>query len=300
MDLAQLRALRKNSGNTLAKIASELQKQDSYRKEDDRFWKLEGDKLGNGSAVIRFLPSMKEGELPWVKVYSHGFKGPSGKWYIENCLTTIGQADPVVEHCNELYSTGMESDKKIAGERKRKVAYIANVLVISDSKNPDNEGTVRLFKFGKKIFDKIKDKLQPTFEDEKAVDVFSPWEGANFRLRMSKVDGYSNFDKSVFDGPSEVTDDDEALLKIMNSRHDIQEFLSPSQFKSYDELKKKLNMVLGGSTSTPKAADTILDEDELPQKPALKTKEQPTPKVSKVSKTEDEDDLSFFESLVED
>ena len=300
MDLAQLRALRKNSGNTLAKIASELQKQDSYRKDDDRFWKLEGDKLGNGSAVIRFLPSMKEGELPWVKVYSHGFKGPSGKWYIENCLTTIGQADPVVEHCNELYSTGLESDKKIAGERKRKVAYIANVLVISDSKNPENEGTVRLFKFGKKIFDKIKDKLQPTFEDEKAVDVFSPWEGANFRLRMSKVDGYSNFDKSVFDGSSEITDDDEALLKIMNSRHDIQEFLSPSQFKSYDELKKKLNMVLGSATSMPKAADVILDEDTMPEKPAAKVKEQPTPKASKVAKNEDDEDLSFFESLVED
>lgn len=299
MDLAQLRALRKNSGNTLAKIASELQKQDSYRKEDDRFWKLEGDKLGNGSAVIRFLPSMKEGELPWVKVYSHGFKGPSGKWYIENCLTTIGQADPVVEHCNELYSTGLESDKKIAGERKRKIAYIANVLVISDSKNPENEGTVRLFKFGKKIFDKIKDKLQPTFEDEKAVDVFSPWEGANFRLRMSKVDGYSNFDKSVFDSPSEITDNDEELLKIMNSRHDIQEFLSPSQFKSYDELKKKLHMVLGAATATPKAADTFLDEEDMPEKPVQKAKEQPVPKATKVAKTE-EDDLSFFESLIED
>lgn len=297
MNIEQLRALRKNSGNTLAKIASELQKQDSYRKDDDRFWKLEGDKLGNGSAVIRFLPATKEGDLPWVKVYSHGFKGPSGKWYIENCLTTIGQADPVVEHCNTLYASGLESDKKIAGERKRKLAYITNVLVVSDPKHPENEGTVRLFKFGKKIFDKIKDKLQPTFEDEKAVDVFSPWEGANFRLRMSKVEGYSNFDKSVFDGESEITDDDEQLLQILNGRHDLQEFVSPQQFKSYDELKRKLEMVLGGGTVQSKAEDVFIEEpvQKVKAQKPIKEKAAPAPKAS-----EDDEDLSFFESLIDE
>ena len=297
MDLAQLRALRKNSGNTLAKIASELQKQDSYRKDDDRFWKLEGDKLGNGSAVIRFLPSMKEGELPWVKVYSHGFKGPSGKWYIENCLTTIGQADPVVEHCNELYSTGLESDKKIAGERKRKVAYIANVLVISDSKNPENEGTVRLFKFGKKIFDKIKDAMQPQYEDEEPVNPFDFWKGANFKLKIRNVEGYRNYDKSEFDSASTLSDEDDELEALWNKEYSLQEFLDPKNFKTYEELKAKLESVISAAGAPTARADEVdLDEDT----PRAAIKAKPKAKVPEIDLDEDDESLSYFAKLAND
>lgn len=303
MNLEQLRNLRKNSTTALSKIASELEKESNGggRAEDTRFWKVEPDKAGNGSAVIRFLPAIDADKLPWVKIYSHGFQGPTGKWYIENCLTTIGKDDPVVEHVNELYNSGIEDNKKLGQQRKRKLAYICNVLVISDPKHPENEGQVKLFKFGKKLFDKIKDKLHPQFEDETAVDVFNPWEGANFRLRMRKVEGYANFDKSEFDSPSEISEDDEELLRILNARHNLDELISDDKFKSYDELKRKLDMVLNpGAAMQPRAAETTIDNDApWEEKPvAAKSKPQPTPKVSAPVDTGD-DDLSFFESLVD-
>jgi len=308
LDLSSLRAMRKTSTSTLTKLASELQKQESTNsgsRDDDRFWKATVDKAGNGSAVIRFLPARDDDELPWVKMYSHGFQGPTGKWYIENCLTTIGQTDPVVEHCNELWNSGLESDKKVASQRKRRLSYIANVLIIKDPANPENEGKVKLFKFGKKIFDKLKDKLQPTFEDEQPVDVFNPWEGANFRLRIAKVDGYSNTDKSVFDSPTAITEDDEEMLEILNGRHRLGEFIEPSQFKSYDALKAKLDMVLsGGGASQKKASEFLLDDDEpvvekpkAVAKPPMKEKAEPVKKA--VVETED-DDLSFFQGLIDD
>lgn len=306
MNLEQLRAMRKTSGNTLSKIASELQKQDSSssnKKDDDRFWKAQVDKAGNGSAVIRFLPAIDSNDVPWVKVYDHGFQGPTGKWYIEKCLTTIGQADPVVEHCNELWSSGLESDKEDARKRKRRLSYICNVLVVSDPKDPENDGQVKLFKFGKKLFDKIKDKLQPTFEDEQAVDVFSPFEGANFRLRIRKVDGYSNTDKSEFDSQTAISDDDEEMLAILNKRHSLAEFVDPKTFKSYDELKKKLDSVLSGTQSAgnKKAADFLLeDEPKVTAKPPVKEKPAVAPKAVAKPKDDDEEDLSFFESLIDD
>jgi hypothetical protein len=303
MNLEQLRAMRKSSSNTLSKIASELQKQDSSssnKREDDRFWKAQVDKAGNGSAVIRFLPALDGNDLPWVKIYDHGFQGPTGKWYIEKCLTTIGQADPVVEHCNELWATGLEADKKEAQKRKRRLSYICNVLVVSDPKNPENDGQVKLFKFGKKLFDKIKDKLQPTFEDEAAVDVFNPFDGCNFRLRIRKVDGYSNTDKSEFDGKTAISEDDEEILTILNKRHSLAEFNDPKNFKSYDELKRKLESVLSGTMSAGnrKAADFLLEEEpEVVEKPPLKEKKAAAPKAAP---KEDEEDLSFFESLIDD
>ena len=307
MNLEQLRAMRKTSSNTLSKIASELQKQDSAssgKKDDDRFWKAQVDKAGNGSAVIRFLPAINGDDVPWVKVYDHGFQGPTGKWYIEKCLTTIGQADPVVEHCNELWSSGLESDKEDARKRKRRLSYICNVLVVSDPKNPENDGQVKLFKFGKKLFDKIKDKLQPTFEDEQAVDVFSPFDGANFRLRIRKVDGYSNTDKSEFDSQTAISDDDEEMLAILNKRHSLTEFVDPKSFKSYDELKKKLDSVLSGTQSAgnKKAADFLLEDDEpkVTAKPPVKEKQAVAPKAVSKPKDDDEEDLSFFESLIDD
>ena len=300
MDLAQLRALRKSSTNNLAKLTSELQKESGAYAEDPRFWKLEGDKMGNGSAVIRFLPAIGENDLPWVKIYSHGFKGPTGKWYIENCLTTIGKDDPVVEHVNALYNSGNEADKKLASARKRRLAYVMNVLIVSDPKHPENEGQVKLFKVGKKIFDKIKDKLQPAFEDEKAVDVFNPWEGANFRLRMTKVDGFANYDKSTFDEPSEIGDD-ERILEVLNARHDLNELLDEKNFKPYDVLKRKLESVLYGSTMVqPTAAEKVLDDEPVAeQKPVARAApaKQPT---REVVVSDDDDDLSFFSSLVDD
>jgi hypothetical protein len=310
MNLEQLRNLRKNSTTALSKIASELQKEASgggNRGEDTRFWKVEPDKAGNGSAVIRFLPAIDADKLPWVKIYSHGFQGPTGKWYIENCLTTIGQDDPVVEHVNELYNSGIEENKKLGQQRKRKLAYVCNILVISDPKHPENEGQIKLFKFGKKIFDKIKDKLHPQFEDEEAVDVFNPWEGANFRLRMRKVDGYANFDKSDFDGPTEISEDDEELLRVLNARHSLDELIAPSQFKSYDELKRKLDMVLNpGAAMQPKAVSTTIDDEDLPAweekpkaKPAPKAKPEPTPKAVAAPASDDDDDMSFFKDLVD-
>ena len=199
MDIQALRAMRKNDFGSIStafeKIANPSTESKGYA--DDRFWKLEGDKAGNGTATIRFLPRVEGDELPWVRIFSHGFQGPTGKWYIENSLTTLGEQDPVSELNSQLWNSGVEANKKIAQNQKRRLSYIANVLVISDPKHPENEGKVVLFKFGKKIFDKIMDKARPTFEDEKPVNVFDFWEGANFKLRMRKKDGFTNYDESA-------------------------------------------------------------------------------------------------------
>lgn len=307
LDLAALRAMRKNSGSTLQKIVKELEKQESkYSKEDDdRFWKATVDKVGNGSAIIRFLPAIDPNDLPWVKVYDHGFQGPSGKWYIENCRTTLGEADPVVEYCNTLWS-GTEDDKILARKLKRRLSYYANILVIKDPGNPENEGKVFIFKFGKKLFDKIKGKLDPDFEDEKPTDIFDPWEGCNFRLRIRKVEGWSNTDKSEFDPPSPIADDDEEILKVLNQRHDLKFLVDPSRFKSYDELKAKFEAVMNGkpSAGSKKAADMILDDEDPPfdMPKSTKAESKVEPKVSQKPKVEEDDDedLSFFKDLIND
>lgn len=304
LDLSSLRAMRKTSSNTLAKITSELSKQEQgsgfKRTAAERMSKATVDKAGNGSAVIRFLPAVGDG-MPWAKTYDKGFQGPSGKWYIEKCLTTIGQPDPVVEATASLW-TGTEEDKDKARKMKRRLSYYANVLVIKDPSNPENEGQVKLFKFGKKLFDKVKDKLQPTFEDETPVDVFDPFVGANFRLRIRKVDGYSNTDKSEFDSSTELCGGDEGeMLTILNARHDLSEFTDPSSFKSYDDLAKKLDLVMSNETSSSfKKASEFMLEDEAPAaKPAkVESKVKEEPKIKETKKSEDEDDLSFFEELL--
>ncbi|MHB8123669.1 MAG: single-stranded DNA-binding protein [Desulfuromonadaceae bacterium] len=306
LDLNALRAMRKNSTGTLAKITKALEKDEQggfKRGDDERFWKAQTDKAGNASAIIRFLPAREDDEMPWSKVYSKGFQGPAGKWYIENCLTTIGQPDPVVEYSTALWN-GTEEDKEKARKLKRRLSYYANVLIIKDPANPDNEGQVKVFKFGKKLFDKIKDKLQPTFEDEKPHDVFDPFEGANFRLRIRKVDGYSNTDKSEFDSASELCGGDEAeMLSVLNKRHRLGEFTDPASFKTYEELAKKFDLVMNGgagSSSLKKAADFLLEDEEPKVKEApvaAKVKEEP--KKKEVVK-DDEDDLSFFTDLIND
>ena len=234
-----LDSLRKS--NSLDKLLNAV-KEDSAPQEkksykDDRLWKPELDKSGNGYAVIRFLPSCEGEDLPWAKLWSHAFQGPTGQWYIENSLTTTGGKDPVSELNTSLWNSGVESDKEIARKQKRKLQYYSNIYVVSDSKHPENEGKVFLFRYGKKIFDKIMAAMQPEFEDESAINPFDFWKGANFKLKIRKVDGYWNYDKSEFDSPTAVLDNDDAIEGLWKSQYPLSEFTDASNFKSYNELK---------------------------------------------------------------
>jgi hypothetical protein len=300
MDIQTLRKMRNSDFGKIAgefeKIANPQTQTKSYA--DDRFWKLEGDKAGNGTATLRFLPRVEGDELPWVRIFSHGFQGPTGKWYIENSLTTLGENDPVGELNTQLWNSGSDANKKIAQAQKRKLSFIANVMVVSDPKHPENEGKVFLFKFGKKIFDKIMDKARPTFEDEKPVNVFDFWEGANFKLRMRKKDGFTNYDESAFAEPSAISGDDEAILKIANSQHKLAEFLDRKNFKSYDELKKKLEEVLSGDSFASKSAAELSEEDR-PVASAPKIASKPAPSIASAS-DDDEDVMSYFEKIAKE
>ena len=276
-----------------ANLGSENKEQNKSKYQDDRFWKPELDKTGNGYAVIRFLPAVEGEDLPWQRVWSHAFQDVGG-WYIENSLTTLGQKDPVSEENTRLWNTGLDSDKEIARKRKRKLSYYANVLIQSDPKHPENEGKVFLFKFGKKIFDKITEAMQPAFEDEKPVNPFDFWKGANFKLKIRKVDGYWNYDKSEFEAVSPVAEDDEKIKSIWKQQHPLKPFLDPSNFKTYDELKEKLNRVITGTQST-----VTVDEYDLP--PQTSTTSVEMPKVSESSMASDEDDtLSYFSKLADE
>lgn len=293
--------LRKSRTTDFSKITSELDKianPQSGSRGDDRFWKLEGDKAGNGTATIRFLPRIDgdEFELPWVKVFSHGFQGPTGKWYIENSLTTIDKDDPVGDLNSQLWNSGVEANKELARKQKRQLSYYANVFIVSDPKHPENEGKVFIYRFGKKIFDKIMDKAKPTFEDESPVNVFDLWEGANFKLRMRKVAGYSNYDESSFSDPTAISDDENKLLNIINQRHNLQEFLSPSNFKSYEELKKKLDSVLSADSFVPRTAEEIAEQFDVVEAPSIPS--SPAPSMAAVSFDDDDDDtLAYFARL---
>ena len=299
MDISTLRKMRTSD---FGKISGEFDKISNPQSEsksftDDRFWRLEADKAGNGTATIRFLPRVEGDELPWVRIFSHGFQGPTGKWYIENSLTTLGENDPVGELNTKLWNSGSDANKEIARKQKRKLGFTANVLIISDPKHPENEGQVRLFKFGKKIFDKIMDKARPTFEDEKPVNVFDFWEGANFKLRMRKKDGFTNYDESSFSDPTPVASSDEEILAIANKQHKLSEFTDRKNFKSYDELKQKLEQVLSGDSFTNKTAAQISEEDRpVAAAPAFVSKPAPTAK----SVDEDEDVMSYFEKIAKE
>jgi|LakMenE18May11ns_1017448.scaffolds.fasta_scaffold9957393_13 hypothetical protein len=277
--------LKKKSKSNLDNLVAELEKMSSggNKYQDDRFWSVPMDeKTGNGTALIRFLPAGKNDKLPWVTVFSHSFQGPGG-WYIENSLTTIGQQDPIGEKNTELWATGIEANKEIVRKRKRKQQYISNIYVISDPKNPQNEGKVVLWKFGKKIFEKIQEAMKPVFEGEKAVDPFDFWQGSNFRLKIKKVDGYPNYDNSSFEAQAPFLDgDDEKLEKVWNSLYALNEFTDPKNFKSYEELKARLDKVLGNKASAPKKS-----EDSMPSKPAPKMESK------KASVTEDEDEVPW-------
>jgi len=280
----------KSSFEKLTKaIEAVNQPADSGSKEDTRFWQPVVDKSGNGMAVVRFLPAPAvdgDDALPWVRVFSHGFQGPGG-WLIDNCLTTINQKCPVCEHNSMLWNSGVEANKEIVRKQKRKLNYVANVFIVSDPKNPENEGQVKLFKFGKKIFDKISEAMNPEFEDEKPINPFDFWEGANFKLKIRNVEGYRNYDKSEFDSPEPLFGgNDEKLETLWKKEHSLQEFTDAKNFKSYETLKGRLDKVLGfeGVPIRSKAEDTVakIDAD------------------IDTSNTGDEEDLDYFKSLAEE
>ena len=270
---------------------------------DERIWKPVMDKTGNGFAIIRFLPAPKDEELPWVKLWNHAFQGPTGQWYIENSLTTISQNDPVSELNTKFWNSGVESDKEIARKQKRKLQYYSNIYVVKDSANPENEGKVFLYRYGKKIFDKVMETMQPAFEDETPVNPFDFWEGANFKLKLRKVDGYWNYDKSEFETPSALAEDDAELEAIWGKQYSLSEFTAPTNFKSYDELQTRLNTVLSGTTKVGNVTDMQTGsafDDSPSTTTVVDTKEEPAPTVS-VSNTEDDDDtMSYFEKLAEE
>jgi hypothetical protein len=231
--------------------------------------------------------------MPWVRVWNHAFQGPTGQWYIENSLTTLNQKDPVSEYNSQLWNSGVESDKEIARKQKRKLQYFANVYVVEDTMNPDNTGKIMLYRFGKKIFDKLMEAMQPEFADETPINPFDMWEGANFKLKIRKVDGYWNYDKSEFESPSQLKSTDEELEAIYKKEHSLAEFLAPSNFKSYDELKTRLDTVLSGTVAT-KTAAAMVEEDEVPFKPDFKS--EPAP-VMATADAEEDDAMSYFEKL---
>lgn len=302
--MANFASLKKQSGNLdkLAKAIETLSENSSSSKEDN-FWKPEVDKSGNGYAVIRFLPSPAvdseddSSGLPWVKLWDHGFQGPGG-WYIENSLTTLGEKDPVSEYNSKLWNSGIEANKEIARKQKRRLTYIANIYVVEDSKNPQNEGKVFLYKFGKKIFEKIKEAMNPQFADETPVNPFDLWTGANFKLKIRNVEGYRNYDRSEFDKAGTLGGfDDNTLESIWKKEHSLKQFLDKSNFKSYEELETKMNRVLGLDGSEPRARTTV---EQMKADPVLKKKESVKAAVAAVSDDTDEDDLAYFSKLAED
>ena len=293
MDFETLKSSSSNFDKLTKALESNLNPEDQTNKnkyQDDRFWKPELDKTGNGYAVIRFLPAVEGEELPWQRVWSHAFQGPGG-WYIENSLTTLNQKDPVSEENTRLWNTGVDSDKEIARKRKRKLSYYANILIVSDPKHPENEGQVKLFKFGKKIFDKITEAMEPAFEDEAAINPFDFWKGANFKLKIRKVDGYWNYDKSEFETPTTVASDDNAIKEIWAKQYALKPFLAADNFKTYDELKEKLNRVLAGARN----AETV-DKTDLPPQSNGKAKSM----NDSVDASDDDDTMSYFSKLAED
>jgi hypothetical protein len=239
--------LKKNRRSQIEKLVTEAEKVSGAKKvyNDDNLWKPQVDKSGNGYAVIRFLPAKGEDQVPWVQYWDHGFQGPTGRWYIEKSLTSINQPDPVSDLNTQLWNSGNDDDKQTARAQKRRLHYVSNIYVVSDPANPENEGKVFMYEYGKKIFDKIMDVMKPQFEDEQPLNPFDFWEGADFKLKMRQVDGYRNYDKSEFASPAPLMEDDADLEEIYNSLHDITEYINPKNYKTYNVLLKKLNTVLG-------------------------------------------------------
>jgi hypothetical protein len=273
-------------GNLTAKLVKEVEKMNKTSSMgDDRFWKIERDKSGNGYAVIRFLPSPQGEDDPYVQVWSHAFQGPGG-WYIENSLTTLGGKDPLGELNTQLWATGNKSDQEVVRQRKRKLSYYSNIYVVKDPAHPENEGKVFLFKYGKKIFEKISSALKPEFEDESPTDAFDLWTGANFKLKVRMADGYPNYDKSEFETPSVLGGfEDEDLEELWKKCNSLKEFVSPENFKSYDQLKTRLDTVLGTKRTPVVKSDESFESEEVRSAP------------TSISEDDEDDTLSYFARL---
>ena len=290
-----------SSANALSKLTQEIEKLNQPQRTgaDERLWKPELDKSGNGFAVIRFLPAPNGEDMPWAKVWSHAFKGPGGQWYIENSLTTLGKDDPVGELNRELWNSGRDTDKEIARAQKRKLSYYSNIYVVSDPAHPENEGKVFLYKYGKKIFDKLVEAMQPAFADETPLDPFNFWKGADFKLKSRKLDGYWNYDKSEFAAPATLGDfSDDKLEKIWEQSYSLTEFEAPKNFKSYEDLKKRLDLVLGKS-----AAPAVVDESQeevTPQNWGKEVSDFREKAVAASPVSDSEDTLSYFAQLAEE
>jgi hypothetical protein len=299
----------KNRSQSFNKLNEQLNKLNSksYESDNEKYWKPEVDKAGNGYAVIRFLDAPKGEDFPWVQLWSHGFQGPTGLWYIENSRTTLGKdvPDPVSEYNTKLWNTGTEDAKEIARKQKRKLHYISNIYVVRDPANPSNEGKVFLFKYGKKIFDKINDLMNPQYEGEVKVNPFDFMEGANFQLKIRKYEGYPNYDKSDFMSPSPLFEDEDMMEKIWESEYSLKDLVDPKNFKSYDELKERFYRVIGLGESNQN--DSIVDDDQDDDKveeyvPSFKEKKatkiaEAASKQSAVDDEDDDDNMSFFQSL---
>ena len=298
------------AGNSLAKLTKEIEKINQPQASsgpDERLWKPELDKSGNGYAVIRFLPAPDGEEMPWAKIWSHAFKGPGGQWYIENSLTTLGKDDPVSELNRTLWNSGSDRDKEVARAQKRKLSYYANIYVVSDPSRPENEGKVFLYKFGKKIFDKLVEAMQPAFADETPLDPFNFWTGADFKLKIRKVDGYWNYDKSEFASPGTLEDlSDDKLEAIWKQAYSLAEFEDPKNFKTYEQLQQRLNLVLGNAPA-PAPRPTFNEEEEevvakpMPSESWGKEVSDFREKAVASSPVDDEEDaMSYFAKLAEE
>ena len=292
-------------GSLTQKLVKEVEKMNTTGGGgDDRLWKPELDKTGNGYAVIRFLPSPDGEDIPWAKLYSHAFQGPGG-WYIENSLTTNGGKDPVSDYNRELWNSGNEADKDTVRKQKRKLSYYSNIYVVKDQVNPQNEGKVFLFKYGKKIFDKVMEAMQPEFEDETPINPFDFWQGANFKLKIVKKDGDWNYDKSEFDAVSPLLDDDDALEALWKKQYSLTAVTAPDQFKTYDVLEKRLKYVLGQGRPAPRRLDEDLEDESEGRgsfKPDFKTRkaEEAVAAAPVASSSADEDDAyKYFQALAE-
>jgi len=289
----------KRNKNTLEKFSKAIESlSEKNSGSDDRFWQPDVDKAGNGMAIIRFLPAAEiDGEdgLPWVRIFSHGFQGTGG-WFIENCLTTLNEKCPACEHNSTLWNSGIESNKDIVRKQKRKLNYVSNILVISDPKNPENEGKVFLFKYGKKIFDKLHEAMNPAFEDETAINPFDFWEGANFKLKIRQVEGYRNYDKSEFESASPLFGgNDDKLEALWKKEYSIKEIISPTNFKTYNKLKERLHSVIS-------IVDSAEDSYEAPvakAAPARKsvTIEEDSPPFDTSGS---DDEMDYFKSLADE
>lgn len=301
-------SLKKNRSSQLEALTSELSKLSSKttKVEDDRMWYPAVDKAGNGYAVIRFLPAPEGEDVPFIRIWDHGFKGPTGKWYIENSLTTIGEKDPVGEYNSKLWNVSDDDnspERKQARAQKRRLTYVSNIIVLKDPANPENEGRVFLFKYGKKIFDKLQEAMNPQFADEKPLNPFDLWEGANFKVKIRNVEGYRNYDKSEFDERGPLLDEDDKLEKIWKKEYPLQPFLDRKNFKSYDELKRKLNEVLGLDDDFATAEKPAVRQPTrtTAEKFASKKSEEPTwDSKTSTSITDDDEDLAFFKGLADD